>query len=425
MGGRVLIIIFLFLSGVLEAAGEIDPLFGTEGIVITDFGGSDIAHNIAVQKDGKSIVVGDSSGDFAIARYEANGTLDMGFGDEHNGKVITDISGGMDYGRDVVIQDDNKIIVVGFSHNKSYDFTVMKYKSDGTLDPDFGDSGVAVTDFGSSESDDDFAMATAIQNDGKIVVAGYAFLNFAIVRYDSNGSLDKSFGSNGKVVTDVNGGDYGSDVAIQDDGKIVLCGDSGDDFALLRYESNGTLDTEFGEGDSGIVLTDLGGQDRARRMVIQEDGKIILVGFSNINSETRTDIAMVRYNPDGSIDHSFGENGIVRTDIQQLDDMAFAIALQKDGKIVVAGSSLENRHYAFTVARYTPNGKLDTNFGKNGIDITPVGGIDDDVAYGVSIDAEGKIIVAGSADSERDFGVVRYIGKDPNITLSPVYYLLQ
>jgi uncharacterized delta-60 repeat protein len=200
----------------------------------------------------------------APTAYAAAGDLDATFGT--NGQVITAFSG-FAAGNAVAVQSDGKVVVVG---EESNDFTVARYSSGGILDSSFGDGGKVTTDFSDNS---DRAYAVAIQTDGKIIVAGSTGSDFALARYNSNGTLDSSFGDGGKVTTNysVSGpGDSGRAVAVQSDGKIVLAGYSYDsteyeEFALLRYNSNGILDSSFGSG--GIVITSIGDrtEDSARR----------------------------------------------------------------------------------------------------------------------------------------------------------------
>jgi uncharacterized delta-60 repeat protein len=222
----------------------------------------------------------------------------------------------------------------------------------GDLDTSFGSTGKVLTVF----FDGSAASAVAIQSDGKIVVAGSA-----LVRYNADGTLDTTFGDQGKVTTFCCGA-----LAIQPDGKIVGAGVSGVspgnvDFALVRYLPNGTLDTTF-SGD-GTVTTDFGNGrlDGAWAIVLQPDGKIVVVGASRVEGDSASeDVALARYLPNGSLDATFSGDGKVLTDLGSGEgDVATAVALQPDGKIVVAGFTHRGD---FALARYLSNGTLDTTF---------------------------------------------------------------
>ncbi|MEH2210726.1 putative Ig domain-containing protein [Nostoc sp.] len=312
--------------------------------------------------------------------------LDPSF--DSDGKVTTDIgTNTMDTGRSIVVQDDGKIVVAGVSNSN---FAVVRYNSNGSLDSTFGTTGKVTTDFAST----DIAYSIALQDDGKILVAGVSSSNFAVVRYNSNGSLDSTFGTAGKVTTDLGSTDIAYSIALQDDGKILVAGKRNNDFAVVRYNSNGNLDTSF--GTAGKIITNLGTIDIAYSIALQGDGKILVAGVSS-----GSNFAVVRYNSNGSLDTSFGGTGKVITDIgTNTTDTAYSVSVQADGKILLAGVSSSN----FAVVRYDSNGSLDTSFGGTGKVITNLGGTD--IAYSVSVQANGKIIVGGSSNS--NFALVRY-----------------
>ena len=225
----------------------------------------------------------------------------------------------------------------------------------GVLDPTFDSDGKVTTAFGSAT---DQAHAVAIQSDGKIVAAGYIWngsnYDFALARYNTDGSLDASFGSGGKVTTAFGGAtDQAYAIAIQSDGKVLVVGSasngSNDDFALARYNSDGSLDASF--DSDGRVTTDFGSAaDVAYAVAIQSDGKIVVAGSASNGSND--DFALARYNSDGSLDTSFGSGGKAMTAILSATDYAFAVAIQHDGKIVAAGSTSNGSNDDFAVARY-------------------------------------------------------------------------
>jgi uncharacterized delta-60 repeat protein len=423
-------------------AGDLDTTFDGDGKVTTDFattefgGALDRAYSVAVQSDGKIVVAGNSltgNGEqynFALARYNANGSLDTTF--DGDGKVTTDFGGGDDTAHSVAIQSNGKIVVAGKSYNgsKRFDFALTRYNANGSLDTTFDGDGKVTTDFGGG---DDTAHSVAIQSDGKIVVAGYIYKvggdDFALARYNANGSLDTTFDGDGKVTTDFGVSlDRAYSVAIQSDGKIVVAGESYNgskwlDFALTRYNANGSLDTTF-DGD-GKVTTDFGGgDDTAHSVAIQSDGKIVLAGSSGIRGTFDSDdFALTRYNANGSLDTTFDGDGKVTTDFgKNLDDHGYSVAIQSDGKIVVAGESKHVRGgYDFALARYNANGSLNTSFDGDGKVTTTIGIHNFGAnygAFGVAIQSDGKIVVAG--DGPYDFALARYNASDAptDITLS-------
>ncbi|MCP4352313.1 MAG: hypothetical protein GY795_43195, partial [Desulfobacterales bacterium] len=329
---------------------------GTDGKVTADFGGDDIGRAVAVQPDGKIIAAGysETNGDFALIRYTSSGTPDDTFGSA--GKVTTSY-GDYEGCLSVAVQADGKIVAAGFSMSESVqDFAVMRYNSDGSLDTGFDGDGIVTTPVGTGN---DAGIGLLIQPDEKIVVTGISYNgtdnDFAVVRYNSDGSLDTSFGGDGTVTTPVGSGeDMGCFAAVQSDGKIVLAGysfnGSNDDFAVVRYNTDGSLDTGFGTG--GKLITPVGsGDDRSYDVCIQSDGKIVITGESYNGSNY--DFAVARYNSDGTLDTTFGNGGTVTADTKNADNGIHAAAIQSDGNIVTAGYSFGNRGVPdFSVVRY-------------------------------------------------------------------------
>ena len=254
--------------------------------------------------------------------------------------------------------------------------TVPAHAAPGDLDASFSGDGKQTTDFG----DSDHGQAVAIQADGKIVVAGGSGANFALARYSADGSLDTAFSGDGKVTTEPGASFYARSVAIQADGKIAVAGGSGTDLALARYRADGSLDTAF---SGGTVTTDLGGSDYAQSLAIQADGRIVVAGSSG------ADFALARYRADGSLDTSFSGDGKVTTDLGG-SDQAQTVAIAGGGQIVVAGGSDGDK---FALARYRADGSLDTSLSGDGTVTTPLGGHTADAA---AIRFDGSIVVAGA-----------------------------
>ncbi|AEV16768.1 hypothetical protein TCCBUS3UF1_17270 [Thermus sp. CCB_US3_UF1] len=333
--------------------GSLDTSFGSGGKVTTEVvQGDDKAYALVLQPDGKLVAAGYSSeglGDFALVRYNPDGSLDPSFGT--GGKVTTNFH--FDVAHALVLQPDGKLVAAGWSQigSNSY-FALVRYNPDGTLDTSFGNGGKVTTEVGSSS---DGANALVLQPDGKLVAAGYSRnaagdYDVAMVRYNPDGSLDTSFGSRGKVITPVFS-TFGSALVLQPDGKLVAAGFStnsagNDDFALVRYNPDGSLDRSFGTG--GKVTTDLGlPRDIVHSLVLQPDGRLVAAGSSN------NDFALVRYNPDGSLDPSFGIGGKVTTAVGSSYDIAHALVLQPDGRLVAAGRSRNaSGNSDFALVRY-------------------------------------------------------------------------
>jgi uncharacterized delta-60 repeat protein len=399
------------------AAGDLDPSFGVGGKVTTDFGfaiSTDRARAVVVEADGKLVAAGvafsGTSDDFALVRYSGDGSLDAGFG--AGGKVMTDFTDGSSDQADALAQQaDGKLVAAGSSFTPSgNDFAVARYLPDGTLDPSFGTGGKVTTDFGS----DDVGHALVVQGDGKLVVAGTAGGNFALARYRPNGRLDPSFGPGGKVTTDFGGIDEGLALAVQADGKLVAAGIAGPccAFGLARYRANGRLDAGFGTG--GKVITSFSGlDDRARAVVVQGDGKLVAAGYAL--TETSRDFALARYQPNGSLDAGFGTGGKVTTDFTGFVDEANGVAVQADGKLVAVGvarfpTGLDFSDFA--LARYQPNGTLDAGFGTGGKVTTDFSG-GEDLGQAVAVQGDGRLVAAGLTATPTccDFALARYLAR--------------
>jgi uncharacterized delta-60 repeat protein len=233
--------------------------------------------------------------------------------------------------------------------------------------------------------------------------------DFAVVRYLSNGSLDTGFGDGGKVYTDIAGTDQAHAVSIQADGKIVVAGESSNDFAVVRYNTDGTLDGSF-DGDGKVKTPILAGEDEAQSVAVQEDGRIV-AGGSSYNGSNR-DFALVRYNIDGGLDSTFGVDGKATTPVLSSWDDGYSVGIQPDGRIVMAGAAYNGSKYVFALVRFTPNGSVYTTLDGDGKVTTSITN-QCDIASAMAIQPDGRIIVAGSSHScgggsDNDFVLVRY-----------------
>ncbi len=393
------------VSSQVHATTDLDSSFGNGGRVVTDVSGRyDEARALAIQADGRIVAAGvtgtGSNEDFALVRYKTDGALDRTFG--VGGTVITDVSRGSDAVWAVAIQSDGKIVAAGVA---SGDFALARYNADGTLDPQFGNGGTITTDFGG----DDKANALALQRDGQIVVAGVAGgRDFALARYRTDGTLDATFGTEGKVTTDFSdNADVAFALAIQPDGMIVAAGATGEfptaAFALARYNADGSLDAGFGAG--GRVTIEFGRDARAHALAIQSDGKIVTGGF--VNNGSSGDGALTRHNADGTVDRAFGTAGRVVTDFGGRN-FGSALAIQSDGKIIVAGSDDFPPYYDFALARYEPDGSREVNSSRDGTVLTEFGG--NSWINAVAVQSDGKVVAVGYArpSSSADFALVRY-----------------
>jgi uncharacterized delta-60 repeat protein len=424
IGAIVIVVSLAALHRAQAAAGDLDPRFGNGGVTFTDFSQTtELAYSVAVQPDGKIVLCGQSGVSpnlhSALARYDRSGRLDATFGT--SGKVTIAFNSVSDYLYAVAIQPDGKIVAAGSTNTTS--FLVARFNADGSLDQAFGTNGSVGTTFGDQSAE---ARGGVVQADGKIIAVGvsgagsYSELNdFVLARYNSDGSLDQSFATGGKVRTHFPGvdntGSTATSVALQSDGKLVVGGyrkqsdRTPHEFALARYNSNGTLDSTFGQ--AGKVMTRLGlGDAYSFGIVLQSNGRIVLAGYSSTTLDH--DFSLVGYTANGALDSTFGNGGIVTTDFSGgTDDIAYAITKQSDGKLVVAGRTGEYPENDFALARYSSDGQLDQTFGVAGKVVSDFSSIDE--AFGVAFQ-NGKIVVAGIAfpnGANLDFAVARYLGR--------------
>ncbi|PYT00621.1 MAG: hypothetical protein DMF63_06185 [Acidobacteria bacterium] len=397
--------------------GSLDNSFDGDGRVVTDVGSTTYRLSaIAIQPDGKIVAAGNvftgATTDILLIRYNSDGSVDNSF--DGDGKVITSVGTGTDEAHAVAIQADGKIVAAGYANsNSDFDFVLVRYNADGSLDSSFDTDGKVITHIGDASG----AEAVTIQPDGKIVAAGEGGggpnSEFAVARYNLNGSLDTSFDMDGIVTTPMGTGyDFADDVKIQADGKILLTGDREQaddyDFALARYNTDGSLDTSF-DGD-GKVTTNFGDDDVAVTVSLQSNGKLVAVGYTgnDANSIVTYNAAIARYNADGSIDTSLDSDGKLVSDIGFQNSTARAMAIQSDGKTVVAGYTFNGVDNDFSVIRYTTDGFLDPTFDGDGRVIVPIYE-GNDVANAIAIQPNGKIVVAGSAHNgvNNDFAFIR------------------
>jgi uncharacterized delta-60 repeat protein len=400
------LVAFLVFTPTTHGAGQLDPSFDGDGKVLTDFGGDDRPGDVAIQTDGKIVAAGftfdESGADFLLARYNPDGSLDSTF--DTDGTAVADF--GADEGaEDVAIQADGKIVAVGGTFRESGSaFAVARFNPDGSLDPTFGGDGTVVT----GVPIDSEANAVAIQHDGKIVAAGTggfrSTTSFAFVRLKPDGSLDPTFGGDGTAVVTVGGGaaEGAADVAIQTDRKIVAVGStltgSEQSFALARLNADGSLDPTFG-GDGRVLIG--GGFQFGGGVAIQVDGKIVAVGGGS------GQFALARLKPDGSLDPSFGGDGRVLTEFGPGSDSAVDVAIQGDDKILAVGQS--DGDFALARYK-SAGGGLDPRFDGDGRVLTDFGGGDFARGVAIQADDRIVAVgISDVGTNAYDFALARYL----------------
>jgi uncharacterized delta-60 repeat protein len=403
--------------------GALDPSFNTAGTVFISFGsGNDDTGEFQIQTDGKIVISAGASNpatgmrDYALARLRADGTLDASFGT--GGKVITDF-GADDAPFRLLIQPDGKIVAAGYRADVSnfsnfQDLTFARYTPAGTLDSTFGSGGKVTLNFYALE----LVQGLALLPDGKILAAGTAVdtagggsQSILLVRLNANGSLDTTFGLGGKQMVAMPSGAQALvfNLLRLGDGRFLVCGSSSPDFVdrdpmIARFNANGTLDATFGVG--GFAVIPVTGKAGAGDLALQADGKLVLGGYVQQSNGLAPffDFAVWRLQANGALDSAFGVGGRAQTDFTGSYDFVFNVAVQDDGKILVAGganSSVDPNgapepegHLA--LARYTASGSLDPTFGTGGKSVFALttGG---EIGLGLLLQSDGKAVVTGVA----------------------------
>lgn len=393
--------------------GQLDPDFGANGQVVVDLAssGGERASAIVRQADGRLVAGGRVGSDFALVRVDDRGALDPAFG--QGGRVVTDVPGA---GQILALaqQPDGKLVAAGVSGQGSgnADLTLARYDQHGTLDPTFGRGGLVTTDvFGH----DDTAFALVVQPDGKIVAAGRADVPdavFALARYLADGTLDTTFGFGGVALTPFPGGDATARaLVLVPDGTLVAAGRAGTSpvyVALAGYTSDGRAEPTFGFGGSGIAGLAPFGAAEATSLVRLNDGALVLAGTAEIAPGLR-DVLVAKFLPTGrDVDAAFGLlPGFTVTDLGSLTDTASALAVQSDGKVLVAGTTGGD----FAVLRYDAAGRPDLSF-QGGTVFTDFGGLTDQ-AFALVLQPDGKAVAAGASGD--DVALARYIVDPPAI----------
>jgi uncharacterized delta-60 repeat protein len=385
-----LLFVAAFLAGKGQA-GSPDPSFGNQGLVRTDFGSAvsvaqHLCYQVLLHPSGSLYVVFDLNGQTFVARYLSDGTLDAGYGTGGYSAPVPI--------RDAraVMQPDGKIVAGGYtSLNDNYDFALARFNTDGSPDNTFAGDGKQTTDFLLNQ---DYITALALQNDGKIVAVGISVSgtarSFALARYNTDGSPDIGFSGDGQLITGLTG--TAAAVAVQQDGRMVVAGAFGSHFGVARFLADGTPDNTFNFGGSQTIT--LGLFSVAKALAIQPDGKILLAGSSGYNA-THEDFTLVRLTTNGTLDNTFSGDGIQTTNFAGVsEDVAESIALQSDGKILLAGSVSGSNPADFAVARYNTDGSPDNTFSGDGMLTTHLtDGVN--FAQSVAVQPDGRIVVGG------------------------------
>jgi uncharacterized delta-60 repeat protein len=407
-----LILSLLTVTPARAKPGDLDPTFGGDGKVTTDVatGMLDKAYAVAVQSDGKIVVAGESYnltrhiGNVAVVRYNLNGTLDKTF--NGTGMVVTPLNK-VSQARDVAIQADGKIVVSGRDCNSDYSncgLAVIRYTKAGKLDTSFHGTGSIIIRYGIGNSGTFGGLEIA--PDGKIVIAGYAMnsdsspYDFVIYRLNADGYLDPAFSGDGIALFNFASlsSDVAQDLVIQPDGKILAVGYTCHtdrthcNFALVRVWRNGVLDNTF--GTKGKQITDCGGEEQAPAVAIQADGKFVIAGRRTIG--TTINMVVARYSTKGLLDKTFNGSGKkVINFMTGYDEANYDVMVLPNGKIVTLGY-VANQDNNFAVVRLWPGGGFDATFGVEGKVQVNFGA--DDFAYGLALHTNGGYMLVGRTD---------------------------
>lgn len=410
---KVIIFIIVFFWVLLIKAQTLDPTFGSNGRVImpaeTTF---ENFWAMGLQKDGRLITVGSSNKKYLIKRYLTNGDIDKSFGVD--GKITGSFSDSISIFYLLVIQDDDKIVVCQKNtfYGGSTHFTLARFHSNGNLDLTFGTLGTAITSF---DTENHEINGITLQNDGKILLAGYkgngTNRDMALSRFTKNGILDNSFGSNGKIVFSFcPSSDWATGMKVMSNGQILVTGgaifNSRSDVVLLRLDQDGSLDSSFGK--NGITSANIGIDDEGTSIIVQDDNKIVVGGWAQFPHQDKTngndlyapDFSIIRFNVDGSLDSSFAGDGI-SCPYNYFKETGYlhSIFMQKDGKIVAGGTYMDGSDYdspALQIIRFNKDGSIDETFGSKGFfKMDPIG------FYSIVKQVDGKLIVGGNYSDYR------------------------
>jgi uncharacterized delta-60 repeat protein len=413
LASAFLVVSFCTVNPVAAAVpGDPDADFGAGGTAQTDTGGD--ARDVAVQCDGRIVAVGGSS--YTVARFNTDGSPDISF--SGTGFKLIEVGGETMSGHVLVIQRDGKIVVFGRLWPTGT-AVAIRLDSDGSVDSAFGSGGIANLNVSANE---DALWAAALQPDGKILAAGSSGSEFLMVRLNAEGILDTSFDSDG-VVTNTPGTWWGFNaITLQADGKILGVGGLSGAFMIARLNSNGSLDTSFGM--DGIVTTEtLDVFGTPTGVAVRSDGKIVVTGYGGItgSSDPYREVILLRFSSDGVLDTSFGSNGIVATNIAPTDDEIYDLVLDPQERILVAGQAEDfltaDPTVSVLIARYTAEGDLDDTFGTGGVMVG-----DASTAWAITLQTDGKIVIGGyRGEPERKLLVQRFLNDPASAGLVPDY----
>jgi len=412
-----LLSLFLFIgftactSSPPEITGVLDTAFGTSGIMTYTDGMNSYAGTMVKDSSDRYLIAGVHNQNAAVWRYSSEGVLDNTFGT--GGLVEFDGGGTIESVSKLLLQSDGKIIAVGFSQNTSStrSMSIWRLTSSGTLDSSFGTNGIVTYSGGGNY---DLAYDGIIDSNNKIVVTGIDNISgndMAIWRFDINGTPDATFGTGGLAVDGATVSvDNGSHILEDSNGKYLILGSGNSNAVIWRYNSNGTLDTTY--GTNGIVEYDYAsGYDTLNGAVLGSNDTLTVAGTSS--NGTDMDVVLLKYDNTGTLVSSFGTGGVVRYDSSYGYDGPSVLAIDSSGRLLLTGAS-DNAagDRDMMIWRYNANGSLDSSFGTNGVVRYDYGTATDERGYDMLIETTGKLMIAGdiynASDSTDDAALWRY-----------------
>ena len=422
--------------------GAIDATFATNGFTLTDVVADNLenSNSCVVRSNGKILLSGDSEilGEerkLTLVQYNPDGTLDQSFATGGILRFTAPDFYAVDYQQSSVILPDGKILTAGSAAGNSTNnyknvASIVRFNENGTLDTTFGTNGIFT--FGNLTRHINIT-SIALQNDGKIIIGGRLWLpqstaTAVLIRANADGTLDPDFGTNGSTEITADPHTYLRSIALQSDGKIVSCGYIYSDnqqptqIIVTRCNANGTLDISF--GTNGAIIANPGINSRAEKVLVQSDAKILVTGMLNLNIPNGS-FAALRYNPNGTIDSTYGTNGLSFQD--GYNDVATTAILQPDGKLIIGGLS-GNRPVSpseFMLKRYNTDGSVDTTFGNAGILLSDFNNNGNNVCQALAM--QGDKLIAGGWSNDEQYAVARYtltenLGINPNAMLTLQVY---
>lgn len=422
---KINFVFFFWLLFSIPLLGQnewLDLEFHEDGIVTTDFAnGGDIVYDLAVREDGKIVAVGlttiNQVEQFAVAVYHSDGALDTSFADK--GRLVLSL-GGAGHAYSIKLQEDGKMVIAGsgkYGPFNGLDIVILRLTKEGELDPTFGNNGIVYRDFSNR---DDVATSLVIQEDGKILITGYSYgLNenkLIVARYNKDGSPDFSFHSNGVYEYVPNNQidfSWGFSIAMQKDGKALVTGTVGRmpnvDIIVIRLNEDGNIDQSFGDG--GVVSLDYGfSEDVGYALALDEKERIIVVGYTKINDNF--DMAVIRFLTNGQPDPEFGKDGKIQLDLNKRLEIAQDVSILKNGNLMLTG----NIDLHFGVVKLNEIGQVDVSFGEDGYQVNS---IDQNNGWALCsiLQEDGKLLAGGYTAklTSNDFAIIRYKTEETNL----------